>query len=202
VAYRLDELGLNDPEAGTIRLRGDGFAAAGEPLTLLENADVHRFLGLSKDEIVRAGEIAARYRAALKEVYAGGTWQPPQLDPAADKARADLARAALALLGRDRFDRFERLSWRIRGADALIDDRVAAALHLTATQRQQLAEAARHNETEQAKGLDTISHVRLRDHRSLQESGVAAHDAGGERLLRILSPAQQKAFAHLLQPRR
>ena len=47
MAYRAGELRVDDPEAGELRVTGDGYAAAGEVVTLLVSPDVHLLLGMS-----------------------------------------------------------------------------------------------------------------------------------------------------------
>jgi hypothetical protein len=83
MAYRFGELRLDDPEAGRLRVTGDGYAAAGELVTLIVSPEVHRLLGMSDDEVAGASEIDRRYREALRRIYSGGHWGPPHVDPAA-----------------------------------------------------------------------------------------------------------------------
>ena len=99
MAYRSGELRLDDPEAGRLRVTGDGYAAAGELVTLIVSPDVQRFLGMSDDEVARASEIDRRYREALRRTYAGHAWRSPHIDPAALPARQDVEREVERLLG-------------------------------------------------------------------------------------------------------
>jgi hypothetical protein len=80
MAYRAGELRVDDPEAGELRVTGDGYAAAGEVVTLLVSPDVHLLLGMSEEEVAGASEIDRRYREALRQLYSGGQWRPPHVD--------------------------------------------------------------------------------------------------------------------------
>jgi hypothetical protein len=197
MAYRLGTLRFDDPEAGTITVEGDGFAAAGEPVTLLVSPEVQRYLAMSADEAAAAADIAKGYREALKQIYAGGDWKPTHIDPAARPARQEVEARIEQLLGRDRAERLKRLSWRIRGGDALLDDDVAAALQLTPDQRRALAAAAAENERDHQRILGELRSVRLQSPTELQDRGTRAHDAGQERLLALLTTEQRQKFEQL-----
>ena len=54
MAYRLGELRVDDPETGELRVKGDGYAAAGELVTLIVSPEVHRLLDMTDDEIAGA----------------------------------------------------------------------------------------------------------------------------------------------------
>lgn len=197
MAYRLDLLSVDDPDAGRVTVRGDGFAAAGEIATLLVSPEVQRYLEMTPDEVAQASAITDEYREALKRLYQGGTWTPPSLDPAARRAREALSDAIAKLLGGDRTQRLKRLSWRIRGGDALLDDDVVEALQLSADQRRRVADVAAANENDHARVLRELSAVRLRDSAALQDRGSRAHDAGSARLLALLTPEQRQVFTRL-----
>ena len=197
MAYRLGKLRFDDPEVGAVTIEGDGFAAAGELVTLIVSPEVQRHLDMSADEVAAAIDIVTGYRDALKRAYAGGDWKPTQIDPAARPARLEVASRIERLLGPDRARRLERLSWRIRGGDALLDDDVAAALQLTADQRRALAGAAAANEGDHQKILDELRSVRLQDPSVLQDRGTEAHQAGQERLLAVLTAEQRQRFGRL-----
>src|SRR5918998_5712879 len=115
MAYRAGELRIDDPEAGELRVTGDGYAAAGEVVTLLVSPDVHLLLGMSGEEVARAAEIERRYREALRQRYSGGQWRPPHVDPPALPARQEVERETGRLLGSERAALLRRLSWRGRG---------------------------------------------------------------------------------------
>ena len=131
MAYRAGELRIDDPEAGELRVTGDGYAAAGEVVTLLVSPDVHLLLGMSGEEVAGAAEIVRRYREALRHVYASGQWRPPSVDPAAQPARDEVEREVGRLLGSERAARLRRLSWRVRGGDALLHEDLADTPRLT-----------------------------------------------------------------------
>src|SRR5262245_26996004 len=102
-----------------LTLHGDGFAAAGELASLAASPDVHSFVALSPEEVARAGELGARYRQALTELYRQRAWKPPHVDPAAASARQALWTGVRTLLGPERAERLRRLSWRLLDGDAL-----------------------------------------------------------------------------------
>jgi hypothetical protein len=203
MAYRSGELRLGDPGAGRLRVTGDGYAAAGELVTLIVSPDVQRFLGMSDDEVARASEIDRRYREALRRTYAGQAWRPPHLDPAALPARQEVERQVERLLGAERTARLHRLSWRVRGGDALLDEDVAGVLRLTEEQRRQVATVAEENEREYTRVLAGSSAVRGREgQRTGDSAGFAdrvadADEAGSARLLALLTPGQQEQFTRL-----
>jgi hypothetical protein len=203
MAYRAGELRIDDPEAGELRVTGDGYAAAGEVVTLLVSPDVHLLLGMSGEEVARAAQIERRYREALRQLYSGGEWRPPHVDPAALPARQAVEREVGGLLGEQRAARLRRLSWRVRGGDALLDGEVADVLGLTGDQRRLLATGAEENEREYARVLAEAGAVRGRGAgRSSDSSGLRgrardADEAGSARLLALLTPGQRARFARL-----
>lgn len=203
MAYRLGVLRLEDPEAGELRVTGDGYAAAGEVVTLVVSPDVQRLLRMSDDEVAAAAEIDRQYRKALRAVYSGGGWRPPHLDPAARPARHEAERQVGRLLGEERMQLVRRLSWRARGADALLDEDVADVLGLTEEQRRRAATVAEENEREIARTTAEISAVRNRgagrtsDSAGLGERVAAADRAGRARLLAVLTPQQRERFTRL-----
>jgi hypothetical protein len=203
MAYRSGELRLDDPEAGRLRVTGDGYAAAGDLVTLIVSPDVQRFLGMSDDEVARASEIDRRYREALRRTYASHPWQPTHVDPAALPARQEVEREVERLLGAERTARLHRLSWRVRGGDALLDEDVAGVLNITEEQRRQMVTVAQENEREYARVLAESSAVRGRAaQRTGDSTGFAdrvadADEAGSARLLALLTPGQQAQFTRL-----
>ncbi len=203
MAYRAGALRIDDPEAGELRVAGDGYAAAGEVVTLLVSPDVHLLLGMSEEEVTRAAEIERRYREALRQLYAGGEWRPPHVDPAARSARQEVEREVGRLLGGERAARLRRLSRRIRGGDALLDEDEADVLHLTGEQRRLLATGAEENEREYARVLAEAGAVRGRgvqrsgDPSGLQGRARDADDAGSARLLELLNPEQRERFTRM-----
>ncbi|WP_448608635.1 hypothetical protein [Geodermatophilus sp. URMC 60] len=203
MAYRAGELRIDDPEAGELRVAGDGYAAAGEVVTLLVSPAVHLLLGMSEEEVTRAAQIERRYREALRQLHAGGEWRPPHVDPAARSARQEVEREVGRLLGGERAARLRRLSWRVRGGDALLDEDVADVLHLTGEQRRLLATVAEENEREYTRVLAEVGAVRGRGgQRSGDSSGLRgrardADDAGSARLLELLTPEQRERFTRM-----
>ncbi len=203
MAHRAGELRIDDPEAGELRVTGDGYAAAGEVVTLVVSPDVQRLLGMSEDEVAGAAEIDRRYREALRQVYSGGGWRPPHVDPAALPARREAERGVGRLLGEERAARLRRLSWRVRGGDALLDEDVADALRLTPEQRRLVATVAEENEEGYTRVLADLSAVRGRgtarssDSAGLEGRAAAADAAGSARLLALLTPEQRERFTRL-----
>ena len=203
MAYRAGELRVDDPEAGELRVTGDGYAAAGEVVTLLVSPDVHLLLGMSEEEVARAAQIERRYREALRQLYSGGEWRPPHVDPAALPARQEAEREVGRLLGEQRAARLRRLSWRVRGGDALLDEDVADVLRLTGEQRRRVATVAEANEAEYARVLAEAGAVRGRGAgRSSDSSGLRgrareADHAGSARLLELLTPEQRERFTRM-----
>jgi hypothetical protein len=197
VAYRLGELTVHDPEAGALTLQGDGFAAAGEIATLLVSPGVQRFLQMSPVEAERAADLVARYREALTQLYRDDRWKPSHVDPAAGPARQMLWSDVRTLLGSERAERLKRLSWRVLDGDALVDEDLADALHLTPAQRRAIVETAVGNEVDHQRVLTEIQAMRLRDKNQLAERGRQANQAGNERLKALLTPEQGQQFEAL-----
>jgi len=197
VAYRLGRLTVRDPEAGVLEPLGDGFAAAGEPVTLAVEGAVQRWLGMSADETREARRIADEYRSSVSAAYATGEWVAPHRHAGVQHARKAADDALAALLGTHRARQLERLSWRLRNADALLDEEVAAALGLTPEQRQALLAVMDENEASRLRLFAEIAAVRLSSEADLQERGRRYEEAGAERLLALLTPQQRAAFAEL-----
>jgi hypothetical protein len=203
MAFRAGELRVDDPEAGPLRVSGDGYAAAGELVTLVVSPDVQRFLGMTDDEVAEVSEIDRRYRRTLRDVYAAGAWRPPHVDPAARPAQQEVERAVEGLLGTERTERLRRVSRRIRGGDALLDPDVADAVRLTVRQRERLAQAAEENEREYTRVLSGTGAVRTRgadrlgDPSVLREQAARAHAAGSSRLQELLTAEQRERLADL-----
>lgn len=199
-AYRLGRITVQDEQAGTLVLEGDGYAAAGEISTLLVNPDVVAFLGMTEDEQKAARAIVDTYRRSLQQLYSSGEWKPPSLDPRARSARAELAAGVERLLGATRTSRLQPLSWRLRGGDALVDEEVASRLQLTDAQRVAIAAAAARAEEENQRALKSISHVRqgrLTSPQPLEEAGRDASRVADERLLALLTPEQREQFEEM-----
>jgi hypothetical protein len=199
-AYRLGSITVQDKQAGTLVLEGDGYAAAGEINTLLVNPGVAAFLGMSQDEQNAARALVDTYRRALQQLYSTGEWKPPSLDPGARSARAELAAGVERLFGPERAARLKQLSWRLRGGDALLDEEVASRLQLTDAERAAIAEAATRAEEENQRALKSISHVRqgrLASPQPLEESGRDASRVADERLLVLLTPEQRERFEEM-----
>jgi hypothetical protein len=197
VAYRLGRLTVRDPEAGLVEPVGDGFAAAGEPVTLAVEPNVQRWLAMSPEEAGEARRIAEAYRSAVSAAYTTGEWRPPHRHPGAQRARVAADAALAALLGEARGRRLERLSRRVRGADALLDPEVAASLGLSPEQRQALLAAMDENESARRRLFAEIAPARLHTEADLQERGARYEEAGAERLLALLTPDQREAFETL-----
>jgi hypothetical protein len=203
MAYRSGERCFEDLEAGRLRANGDGYAAAGELVTLVVSPDVQRFLGMSDDEITGVSNVERHYREALRRIYSDGEWRPPQVDPATLPARQEADREVERLLGDERTARLRRLSWRVRGGDALLDPYVADTLHLTEEQRRRAATVAEENERDHARLLAEVSAAhgrgaqRMSDSSGLEDRVVGADQAGSARLLALLTPEQHEQFARL-----
>jgi len=196
-SYRLGMITVEDEEVGTLDLEGDGFAAAGELSTLLTNFTIHRLFGLNKAEISAAGTLVDEYRAALRMVYGDGHWIPPSLDPRTSAARAQLAADAEQLLGKDRFARLQRLSWRILDGSALADDEVAGLLTLSPSQRAEILSMAALAEAENQQVLRSVSHLRqprLATDRPIADAGRAAAKDSDARLRDVLTLEQRRQF--------
>lgn len=201
--YRLGQIHIEDAHAGALDLEGDGFAAAGETVTLLPNAAVARYLGLSDEEARQAREIVASYRSALTRLYsASNSWVPPTLDERARSAQADLATAVAALLGAERTARLNALSWRVRDGFALVDAEVATRLGLTAAQRSAIAAAAADEEQNNQRVLRNQPGGRPRSdgrgrptsHQPIEDAGRDFVRRGSERILSLLTPEQRQRF--------
>jgi hypothetical protein len=185
-----------DPLAGPLELEGDGFAAAGELVTLVVAPQVQRFLGMTADETAAAHRASSDYREALSALNARS--DPASVDPqdtgrVARQASDDLR----AVLGRDRFQRLRELSWRVLEGDALLDDDVAAQLELTPKQRADLAAMAEINAREAAVAFREFSRARFANVDQLHERAAVEDATRSRRLLDLLSPAQRRRFEQL-----
>jgi hypothetical protein len=193
-AYRLGTITVQDEYAGSLVLEGDGFAAAGEISTLLVNPAVARYLGLSTTDAQSAQQIVSAYRQTLTDLYRGGAWAAPSLDPHAAPARAQLRAQTQRLLGPQRAAALDQLSWRVRDGFALVDDDVAETLRLTPAQRTAIAEAAKEGERDNQDVLRSIGRGRLATHQPIEDAGHDASDRSSARLLALLTAEQRHQF--------
>lgn len=196
MAFRRGTRRLVDPLAGPLALTGDGFAAAGELVTLVVTPEVQRFLEMTPAEIDAARRAVEAYRAALTALHADAA--PAGPDPRDTRDAARHASAALqAIVGGNRFTRLRALSWRVLGGDALLDDDVATLLELSPEQRAALASLAQANEQQTADAFKEYSRARLASVDDLH-ARIAADDAARSRsLLDRLTPAQRLRFEQL-----
>ena len=197
MAYRLGPLNVYDPDLSTLELTGDGFAAAGELVTVVVDATVQNRLELTADEVRLAREIVEAYRHDVERAYATGDWLAPHRHPAVRRAQAEAEAKIATLLGPHRMQRLKQASWRARNADALLDDDVANALELSEQQRQALLAVMDVNESEKTKIFEEIRHLRLRTTERLQELALQYEETGAERLLAVLTTQQRQAFERL-----
>jgi len=203
--YRLGQIRIEDEHAGSLDLEGDGFAAAGELSTLLPNGTVAKYLGLSDEEARKAQEIAESYRSSLTGLYGtSDAWVPPSLDDRAQAAQRRLSTAVEDLLGAERASRLKALSWRLLDGFALVEPEVAATLGLTAAQRIAIKDAAREEEQNNQRVLDSTSRGRPphqsdgrgrpTSHQPIEDAGRDVVRRGSERLLSLLTPEQRQRF--------
>ena len=194
--FRLGRITVQDEQAGSLELEGDGYAAAGEIATLLVSPGVVGFLSMTGDEQKAAGALVETYRRSVQQLSDGHS-TPPSLNPKVRPARTALADGVRRVLGQERAARLDQLSWRIRGGDALVDEEVAERLQLTDAQRAAIAETAAQLEQENQRLLSTISHVRqgrLASHQPLEDPAEQARRVADERLLGLLSAEQRRLF--------
>ncbi len=196
MAFRRGTRRLVDPLAGPLEIAGDGFAAAGEPVTLVVTPQVHRFLEMTPAEIAAAKQAVDGYRTALSALHADASQAGPDSRATGDVVR-QAARSLQALLGGDRFARLRALSWRVLDGDALLDDDVAALLHLSPAQRTDLSSRARANEQETLEAFKEYSRARLASVDEVHERIASDDAARSRRLLDLLSAAQRRRFEQL-----
>jgi hypothetical protein len=197
VAYRLGRLRVHDPEIGPLELQGDGYAAAGELVTLVAEPGVQRWLGMTADEAREAVQVVDAYRQEVSAAYASGEWLPPHRHAGAGQARAKAEARIATLLGDDRARRLARVSRRLRGADSLLDEDVAAAIGLSAAQRQALLAAMDENEAARAQLFRELRPLRLESPADLEERGKRDEESGAERLFALITAPQREAFERL-----
>jgi hypothetical protein len=186
-----------DPLAGSLEIEGDGFAAAGEMVTLVVVSEVQQFLGMTHNEIAAARRTVSEYREAVSALYAGAGQRSPDPRNIGHLAR-QAAEALSTLLGEDRFRRLRALSWRVLDGDALLDDDVAALIDLSPRQRVELAALAETNAREADSTFKEFSRARLANVDEVHERAAAEDASRSRRLLDLLSPAQRRRF-ELLQ---
>jgi hypothetical protein len=196
MAFRRGSRHQVDSVAGPLELHGDGFAAAGDLVTLVAAPDVHRFIGMSAAEAAAAQRIVSQYREQLSGSYEASGGAPPD-HKAVNRVARDAADALRTLLGGDRFARLRALSWRIRDGDALLDDDVAAHLELSPRQRADLAAMAETNARETAAIMREISRTRLAGPGEVHERAALEDLRGSQRLLGLLLPGQRRQFERL-----
>ena len=154
---------------------------------------------MAPEEAREMARLVGVYRDELRRIHAEGQRPPAHLDPQVRAARAAVEAAITARLGEPRAARLKRLSWRIRGAEALGDEEVASALGLDAAQRTAVAQAITDGEAELRGTLREIQAVRLSGPVNLQELAASRAAAGQQRLLAVLRAAQRDAFRELQQ---
>ena len=198
MAFRLGGITVDDPLAGTLQLKGDGYAAAGEIPTLLVSPEVQDYMHMSALEWEQARRISDRYRDALRQVYATGAWSPPHLNPATRIARRQLAADLKQLIGAERAGLLQALSLRVRSADALLDEEAITQLAIGESQLADLTKVAAMNEVENREALKEITDARLRDRSILVARALQLEEVGRRRMLGLLSAEQRRAFDALV----
>jgi hypothetical protein len=195
--YRLGTLRVQDEEFGELALQGDGYAAAGELASLLASREVTRVLALAATEQAAIDEALGAYRQSVSRLYEGGPSEPPSTDVRMPPLQADLESDVERVLGPERTARLLRLSWRVRGGEALAEPAVAAALALTPEQRVRLARELQESEADNARILRSVSgarDARLASPQPLESAGQDAVRASSERMLSVLTPEQRDRF--------
>jgi hypothetical protein len=187
---------VNDPAAGPLEIEGDGYAAAGEPVTLVRVPAVRDYLHLTPDEARDLDASVVRFRGAVQQVHARKAVTPPR-DPDVLAVRRETEREIAARIGAERWQQLLRLSWRIRDADALLDPEVADALRIGAEQRARLEALHAEGEKNASDVLREFSNVRLRSNAPIEARGIEYEHDQHERLRDVLTPAQRAAFDRL-----
>jgi hypothetical protein len=193
MAHREGRLRVSDPLVGRFDVEGDGFAAAGELVSLIVSPEVQRALRLTDKETAAAKGIVSEYRTSMERAHAGG-----QPSPATTAAIRQVAAEALrTALGAGTFDGLQRLSWRIQGGEALLDPFVIERLNLSAAQRQAIAEIAAENERARREALTVFSRARLANLDPMRTEAAAGEATGAARLIEVLTPQQRVRFDEL-----
>ena len=193
MAFRHGTLRIVDAVVGPLELRGDGFAAAGEPATLVVAPEVQRWLAMTSEDIAAAAVIVEQLRSALTTLY-GQTDPAPPAPEAIHGARRATTEAIEHLLGGMGSRRLRALSWRILDGDALLDPDVADLLELTSEQRAELASRADANAREVAARLREYRGARLANVEALHESVAQLDAALAKKLLDVLTASQRQRF--------
>jgi hypothetical protein len=197
VDFRQGQLTWRDPDAGTLELQGDGFAAAGEIVTLVVNPAVQRWLGMSASETAEAARTVDEYRDALRLAHAASDAPAADVSRATARARAAAEARVAALLGEPRLQRVKSLSWRIRDGDALFDAEVGAALGLDPGQQQALEAARQINVRDARESSRDLSSARVSNAAEFEARATAGADQRNQRLLAVLTPQQRETFDRL-----
>lgn len=198
--YRLGRLHIDDPDLGRLEIEGDGFAAAGEPVTLVVEPTVQEHLQMLEEERAVALGIVRAYRQAVSAEYASGDWVPPHRHPGVRRARQEAEARLDEMLGPERASRLQRLSWRLRGADALLDDDLASVLRLSDEQREALMVTMDAREAGKTEIFEAIRGVRLATAEPLEELGRRYELSTSELLLAVLKPRQREEFDRITRP--
>jgi len=196
--FREGALPVDDPECGRIVVEGDGYAAAGELVTLVVVAEVLRCLGLMPDQVSELARVVADYRAALSRLARNGEEAG---DQAVARVRADSEREIERIVGPAVTARLRRLSWRIRNGDALLDPDVSASLELAPETQQALVAARQENRRIAGAANREISRARFVTQGVYGEHALTTHQGADERLLALLTSDQRAAFERLKRGR-
>jgi hypothetical protein len=196
MAFRQGALRIVDPVVGSLELRGDGFAAAGELITLIVVPEVQRWLDMTPEEIVAARDAVEEFRSGLTTLYAQTDPAPPE-SGAIHAARRTTTEALESVLGESRLRRLRALSWRILDGDALLDPDVAEFLGLTPEHRADLSARAEANACEVAARQREYRGARLASVDALHESIAQLEANLARQLLDVLSPSQRSHFEQL-----
>jgi hypothetical protein len=185
--FRLGRLDVNDPEFGRLEMEGDGYAAAGELVTISILPTVQRQLGLTADQSASIADTVRQYRDRMSR------------GDAVASARTEAERRISATVGHDPATRLKRLSWRIRGADALLDEEVADALALGAETRTALAQAREDRAARRTAANRAFSGARFATADAFQARATEAAAVDDDMLLNVLSADQLAAFERLIR---
>jgi hypothetical protein len=152
-----------------------GSAAPGGPLSLAANPKVQKELGLSDEQARAVNRLSEEVRKDAGAAGPAFKTLGKTLTPAQSK-------------------RLRQISYQVRGGSALGDSEVQRELKLTAKQKEEVGTVWK---AEEAKLDDFLARARFRSPEARDAYVLKHRREAGERLLKVLTEAQRKAFKTL-----
>jgi hypothetical protein len=165
----------------------DGYARAGELVTLFGSEEVRKVmtesLSLPKNKVAKAQQIAEEFRAEMRRIHADKS----STNDRDEEVRREYNAKIEALFALDQRRLLDRFRWAEKGPEALLEDKVAEKLDLSAEQREKLKNAAMQFQLEQRELINKLPRAKAS---SLQKILEELAERKKKAMLEILTPAQ------------